>query len=80
MAESFRVTGLLFTAYSIGQHHLMVSGLKLLGTTTDGGSLMVTLSNFHILSGCWFFCCMSGQQAHTSDHLSFFKLGMMDCQ
>lgn len=32
MAESFRVTGLRSAAYSIGQHHLVVSDLKVLGS------------------------------------------------
>ena len=49
MAESFRVTGLLFAAYSIGQHHLVVSELKLLGSPTEAGGLLVTLSDFHSL-------------------------------
>ena len=44
-----------FAAHSIGQHHLMVSELKLLGSSMVGGSLLVTLNAFNILSGCFFF-------------------------
>jgi hypothetical protein len=47
MAESFRVTGLLFAAYSLGQLHLVAFELKLLGSTEDGGKLLVTLKDSH---------------------------------
>ena len=63
-----------FAAHSIGQHHLMVSELKLLGSSMVGGSLLVTLNAFNILSGCFFFFFpwKSGEQTHTSDCIFLF--------
>lgn len=60
----------------------MVRELKFLGSAADGGSLLVTLSDFHILPPGAHFC------AESLDNKSlllivppfFFKLGMMDCQ
>lgn len=58
-AESLGVTGLLSAAYSIGQPHLVVGEFKALGSPTVGGRLLVTLSDFHSLSGCLFSCWKS---------------------
>ena len=87
MVESLRVTGLLFAAYSTGQHHLVVSELKPLGSPTDRGRPWVTLTDFHIL----FWMLVLLLKVWTTNpyfqlYLSFFSfpflfLGMMDdCQ
>lgn len=59
LSHSGSHTGLLSAAYSIGQPHLVVSEFKALGSPTVGGRLLVTLSDFHSLSGCLFSCWKS---------------------
>lgn len=74
MVESFRVTGLLFAAYSTGQHHLVVSELKPLGSPTDRGRPWVTLTDFHILFWMLILLLKVWKQIHTSNCIFPFSL------